>query len=508
MLALAGILLSTGCATQDASGRDGEKGGTSVASTSEITVPETTSSETTSSETTSSETTSSETTSSETTSSETAVPETTATGGSARAEEVTADTPETAAAPGAAPGIAHGPAAVAYATLAPELPDLDPRSVKGLYRSVMDPSWASVRVAAPGEKVDYVVFLERSENGWEVRRSILADEKKSPENERAVLGGVPEDLLAAVYPENAPAGTLLQEQPVESESLPPAGPARSPPPEPVMDGVPEKKQPPVEKGLAEIQQEVEGYGGVAGFYVRDLKGGHGYGIRPDESFFGASVLKIPVMVAVYRKIDAAEISPSTTVQITPADWAAGAGNLQYEYAGTPHTIEEYLWRMMLRSDNVATNVLTRVAGGREKVNEAARSMGAEDTVLYQKLSSERAVVPSLGNRTTPQDMTAMLESIYDGRAASPESCRRMVALMRQNTVERWLKSGIPKDTGVDVAHKAGWLYKVYNEVAIVYHEDRPYAVAILTKYGPKKVDRGEDLIKSVSRRVWETQSRE
>ena len=494
VLVLTGILLSTGCATQDASGRDGEKGGTSVASTSEITVPETTSSETTSSETTSSET---------------AVLETTDAGGSARAEEVTADTPETTAAPEApAPGIADGPAAVAYATLAPELPDLDPRSVKGLYRSVMDPSWASVRVAAPGEKVDYVVFLEHSENGWEVRRSILADEKKSPENERAVLGGVPEDLLTAVYPENAPAGTLLQEQPVESESLPPAGPAQSPPPEPVMDGVPEKKQPPVEKGLAGIQQEVEGYGGVAGVYVRDLKGDYGYGIRPDESFFGASVLKIPVMVAVYRKIDAAEISPSTTVQITPADWAAGAGNLQYEYAGTPHTIEEYLWRMMLRSDNVATNVLTRVAGGREKVNEVARSMGTKDTVLYQKLSSERAVVPSLGNRTTPQDMTAMLESIYDGRAASQESCRRMVALMRQNTVERWLKSGIPKGADVDVAHKAGWLYKVYNEVAIVYHEDRPYAVAILAKYGPKKVDKGEDLVKNVSRRVWETQSGE
>ena len=331
---------------------------------------------------------------------------------------------------------------------------------------------------------------------WRTRRSV-------PENERAVLGGVPEDLVAAVYPENNP-GSLLREQPVEPESLPAVGPARFPPPEPVMDGVPGDKRPAVEEGLAGVREEVEGYGGVAGVYVRDLEGDYGYGVRPDETFFGASVLKIPVMVAVHRKIEAGELSLSTVVPTTLGDWAAGAGTLQYEYAGTPHSVGEYLWRMMLRSDNVATNVLIRTAGGREQVNEVARSMGAEDTVIYQKFSSERAAVPLLGNRTTPEDMTAMLESIYDGRAAGPESCRQMVALMRRNTVERWLTDGIPED--VQAAHKAGWLYKVYDEVAIVYHEDRPYAVAILAKYGPKKVDKGEDLIKKVSRSIWETQS--
>ena len=476
-LAVLAILMSTGCAPQDASGRGGETSGTSAAATE----------------------------ASETTSETTALETTVVEGGPTQPKEATADTPEpTMTTSEPVPVVADEPAAVAYATLAPELPGLNRESVKGVYRSVLNPFWASVRVAAPGEKVDYLVFLERSENGWKARRSILADEKQRPENERAVLGGVPEDLIAAIYPENPSAGPLPNKEPVEPESLPPIGPAQFPPPEPVVDGVPGKKQPSVEEGLAEVRQEVEGYGGVAGMHVWDLKGDYGYGIRPDESFFGASVLKIPVMVAVYRRIESGEISPSTSVRITPADWAAGAGTLQYEYAGTPHTVGEYLWRMMLRSDNVATNVLTRVAGGREKVNEVARSMGAEDTLLYQKLSSERAVVPSLGNRTTPRDMTAMLESIYDGRAAGPESCQKMVALMRQNTVEQWLTDGIPEN--VEVAHKAGWLYKVYDEVAIVYHEDRPYAVAILAKYGPKEVDKGEDLVKKVSGHVWETQS--
>ena len=59
---------------------------------------------------------------------------------------------------------------------------------------------------------------------------------------------------------------------------------------------------------------------------------------------------------------------------------------------------------------------------RNHVNEVARSLGAENTLLYQKVSSERAAVPSLDNRTTPRDMALMLEKI----AEAPQKVRYRV----------------------------------------------------------------------------------
>jgi beta-lactamase class A len=161
---------------------------------------------------------------------------------------------------------------------------------------------------------------------------------------------------------------------------------------------------------------------------------------------------------------------------------------------------------MNQSDNVATNALVRLVGGADYVNEVARSLGAGNTLLYQKLSSERAAVPGLDNRTTPRDMVTMLQKIAEGKAASDKSCRYMIDLMNLNELDWWLDAGLPAN--VYAANKAGWLYEVYDDVGIVKAGDRPYVVAILGKYGPEDVDVGRRLIEGISKDVWEAQNAE
>jgi beta-lactamase class A len=192
------------------------------------------------------------------------------------------------------------------------------------------------------------------------------------------------------------------------------------------------------------------------------------------------------------------------VEIKEEDWAAGAGWLQWEKAGTKQTVGDLLLLMMNQSDNVATNALVRLVGGADHVNEVARSLGAENTLLYQKLSSERAAVPGLDNRTTPRDMATMLQKIADGKAASDKSCGYMIDLMNLNELDWWLDAGLPYN--VYAANKAGWLFEVYDDVGIVKAGDRPYVVAILSKYGTGDVDQGRLLIERISRDVWEAQN--
>jgi beta-lactamase class A len=398
------------------------------------------------------------------------------------------------------------PEAAAYVALAPELPGTTPQSIKGVYRSKIDESWASVRVQPENEGKPFVVFTHKAGQSWRAEKSVRADEPNYAKNDVVPLSGVPKDLIEYLYAENAFAAEVPEpkDEKIDLKSLPDAGSAEFSSTEAVMNDVPESDRERTQKVLEEARQEIEDYNGVAGLYVWDLDKDFGYGIRPDEQFFTASIIKVPIMVAVYRKVDAGELEFSQQIEIKEEDWAAGAGWLQWEQAGTKQTVGDLLLLMMTQSDNVAANALVRTVGGADHVNEVARSMGAEDTLLYQKkVSSERGVVPALDNRSTPRDMATMMRQIAEGKAASEKSCGYMIDLMREDKLDWWLDAGLPP--GVDAANKAGWLYRVYDEVGIVENDDRRYVIAILSKHGTADVYQGQDLIKNLSSAVWESQ---
>lgn len=396
------------------------------------------------------------------------------------------------------------PEAAAFVAVAPELPGVRKENVTAVYRSRMDPSWASVRFAPEGENKDFVVFSHREGDSWRAEKSVRADEPNYPDNDVVPLAGVPKDLLDYLYAENVFAAEVPEPRAEKVDGLPDVKPAEKPPMEPATDGVSGDQKERVEEVLGKVEERVGGYSGVAGVYVRDLDADLGYGVRADEEFFSASIIKVPVMVAVYRKVERGELSFSQQVELREGDWAAGAGWLQWEKAGTEQALGDLLLLMMTQSDNVATNALVRLVGGKEHVNEVARSLGAENTLLYQKVSSERGAVPSIDNRTTPRDMAVMMQKIADDEAASAQSCGYMRDLMRTNELDWWLDAGLPD--GADAANKAGWLYESYGDAGIVEHDGHRYTVAILSKHGTGTVDDGAALIEDLSRLAWEGQS--
>ncbi len=408
------------------------------------------------------------------------------------------------------------PEAVAYRLVASEIPGMDTDSITGVYKSKLDPSWASVHAEGPREEGTYVLFLQRENDSWKARKSVRADEPESPQYEKVILDEVPEDLIESIYPQGIAAvgssGTGqsgLIAEPVETGELPAVEETLAEPPEPEIDAseIPEDERERVDEGLEEARQEIEDYAddyeGTAGVYVQDVNGGFGYGVNPDETFFGASVMKIPLLVAVFRKIDEGEISLEDPVETEPGDWAGGAGWLQWEEPGTPHLVQDHLWMMMTQSDNVATNAMLRLVGGPEYVNEVAKDMGASDTFLYQKVTSERAAVLELDNTTTPRDMATILGKIASGTAASRESCQKMIEIMSQNELQSSIKDGLPED--VEASKKGGWLYKVYDEAGIVWHEDRPYVIAIFSKHGSEDVEVGKALLRGISEAAYKAQ---
>lgn len=464
-------------------------------------------------------------------------------------------------------------AGYAYQSVATELPNVEPEDVQRVRQSILEPSWASARVMAPGRGNGdyYALFLKKNGKEWKAKRSVLIEGQNHPKDVETLLTDMPKDLVEPLFPPKDP--PKPKEKPKEraaqviklatgkngweaadtrisgdyyrvrvenkndkdlttsvylskengslsvagiGESLTsaelPGFPAslskravmaapehmRATPAKLVYDGGVDKDR--VGPGVEQARRTVEDTPGIAGFYAWDLKNNSGFGIRPDETFFSASTIKVPVMVAVYRQIDEGKLSYSDSFETTQADWAAGAGWLRWDTPGATTTVEDALWLMMTQSDNVATNALVRKLGGPEYVNEVARSLGARNTTLFQKLSSERGAVPSLDNRTTPRDMVTMLKEISTHKAASDFACEEMIGLLEQNNLEYWMEASVPQ--GIPVANKAGWLDATYNDLGIVEYKNHPYILATFTKYGPEKMIPGALPLQNISKDIW------
>lgn len=464
----------------------------------------------------------------------------------------------------------------AYRAVAPDLAGISPGSVGYARQSIFDPSWGTVRVAAPDRNGYYAVFLHRKGKSWRAEQSVIVDSYTDPRSIEPVLRNIPSDLkemlfFGTMFPADketageratsiAKAATgkdgwkatdhktgsrhvvevenkkdkklhtrvylnkqhglwavtavgenltsaevpgfpkdsveqVKNEEPVKVQA------AKYESTDPVVSGVnPEKLQ----KGLGKAQKAVEGYSGIAGFYAYDLKDGFSYGVRPDEEFFSASVIKVPIMVAVFRRIEQGKLSFDDSLKIRDEDKAPGSGGLQYTKAGTSMALKEYLWLMVTKSDNVAANVLVHAVGGRDYVNKVSESLGATDTVLRRKVTVERAAVPTMDNQTTPKDMATILVKIYNGQAASKNSCRQMIDLLHNNNEEIWLEGGVPPD--IPVANKGGWLDSTFNDVGIVEYKNRPYVLAMFTKYGANDIYAGGQLLAGISKDVWNIES--
>ncbi|MCR3749924.1 serine hydrolase [Lentzea californiensis] len=244
--------------------------------------------------------------------------------------------------------------------------------------------------------------------------------------------------------------------------------------------------------------------GVEGFvHAREIgvdgpEAGHG----ADEQVVLASVFKIPVAVAYAAEVAAGRLDETARTRVTPRYRIGGIGT-----AGCRDDVE-MSWRdlalfMMTMSDNAATDVVfhrvgqaavdavvaglprTRILGCCEDLfASVVADLGTEDV---EEAMTDPAVVPKLSivdpertTSSTPREITALLDSIWTDRAAAPEACERVRAIMAQQIWPHRLSSGFPAD--VLVAAKTGTLPSVRNEAGVVtYPDGRSYAVAVFTR---------------------------
>ena len=223
------------------------------------------------------------------------------------------------------------------------------------------------------------------------------------------------------------------------------------------------------------------YNGRVGIYIKDLETGKTWNYNADRLFPSASLIKVPIMAAVFEKIKLGVITLDTQIKLTRRERVGGSGSLKWVRDGTSLSVMEIIYKMITESDNTATRMLIDYVG-MPYLAGAFKSLGLERTNITSEgmsLSSGRVLRE---NYTTAREMASLLERIYAGELVSGEFSEFMLDMLKRTKSRSRLRKGLP--LGWEIGHKTGLLRKACHDVGIVFSPRGDYVIAVLTSEVP------------------------
>lgn len=194
----------------------------------------------------------------------------------------------------------------------------------------------------------------------------------------------------------------------------------------------------------------------------------------DDVFSSASIIKVPILLAVLNYVQEHHLSLNHVVNISP-DHKVDFSVLT-EQDLTTSTIYELLYWMITTSDNSATNVLIDFLGF-DELNSYFTKIGLTNTRLQRKMMDFNKLNQGYDNVTTARDMAHVFTMIYQQQLLSEVYNEIAIDILcKQRDYER-LKRYI---ADVRIAHKTGSLDTVCHDVGIVYHKMTDYIIGVFT----------------------------
>ena len=224
--------------------------------------------------------------------------------------------------------------------------------------------------------------------------------------------------------------------------------------------------------LNSIREEMERIPGHLGLYYKNLATGFEYGVRADEAFGAASVIKLPLFLHVLEQASQGKWSMDDKLLVTKEDMVPICGALTL-FTEEVETDIRTLCRLMISiSDNTATNRLIKHCTI-EGASEGFRKMGLEKTVLRRRLFDSAASRAGIQNSICPVEIGMLLEKLYRNEFVNADVCKEVIDTMLLQQVDHKLNGKLCGQ--VDIAHKTGEDDQLSNDVGIVYAKE-PFVI--------------------------------
>jgi beta-lactamase class A len=231
----------------------------------------------------------------------------------------------------------------------------------------------------------------------------------------------------------------------------------------------------------EIRKLIEDFEGVAGVYVKDLVTGAAFDMNADTVFPTASMIKVPIMVKVFDRIEKGELGYRDVLEYGPEPDYQYSGDIISDLKpGTEVTLAELIHLMMSASNNTASLWNQYLAGSGTAINEKMAELGLEHTRVNSRTDGRGDAFSQYGwGQTSPREMATLVEKIYMGEVVSNHASEQMTRIMSRNYWDMVALSEIPPS--IHVLSKNGSVSRSKSEVLLVHAPSGDYLFCVITK---------------------------
>ena len=232
-------------------------------------------------------------------------------------------------------------------------------------------------------------------------------------------------------------------------------------------------------------------------YYRNLNTGDWIGINQNDTYYPASLLKVPVMIAYFRE---AEKNPSLLQNRIVYRSVTGGDPFEVQSTlvpGTSYSTIEMIEKMIIDSDHgAAYTLLDHIEQSTldEVYTDIGISKPGPDTSAYQ-----------ISTRT----YALFVRILYNAKYLSPEYSQKALDLLSRTTYKDALMAGLPSDT--KAVHKygehvvSGDRKKIggveLHDCGIVYRPEQHYLLCVMTE--TKTPESGAEIIKTISKTTFD-----
>jgi beta-lactamase class A len=215
----------------------------------------------------------------------------------------------------------------------------------------------------------------------------------------------------------------------------------------------------------EIGEIISRYGGGVSVFYKDLTNGETYFYNPEQRYFIASLIKAPYAVYVYKCAMAGLCNLSDRYMYKKSYYMEGTGKIKEMEHGAVLTLEELIYYAIRWSDNIAMRMMTDIFP-RAGFKDFAAEIGLPH--LDDVLSITTGLICA-------ECAAVYIEAVYNFiEENNPHSQTLKEYMLGTNERNRMIIASYP------VVRKYGWAGKSFHDMGIVYNENRPYLIAILS----------------------------
>jgi beta-lactamase class A len=260
---------------------------------------------------------------------------------------------------------------------------------------------------------------------------------------------------------------------------------------------------------AELQREIERlvgpFRGTVGVHVQHLGDGRTAGVRADETFPTASMVKVPILLGVFERLEKGELEYRKALKYEVARKYPGEDLLARFEDGAPIPLAELCALMCAFSDNTASLWCQELAGGGATINAWLDAHGFRATRVNSRTEGRKDAQQEFGwGQTTPREMAGLLVAIHERRAVSPAADEEMERLLSRSYWSGEALSAIPPH--VHAMSKQGAVNRSRSEVLLVDAPSGPWVLCVITKDQEDESwehgNAGFQLLRDVTAAVW------